>query len=198
MRTSFSMGRWFRIGVPSSLLVAAISCTSSSETEPHQTEAPKRAPEAQPITSDRPAAGIAAQDHAQVVVQPVTWPADRDLDAAARAALSTRSLEAVDRAPVPVLVVARPELLERSVVMAKDAWYALSAQHDGVTVSLSATRAAHHYANTPKVRGDRRVRGQDAFVTQNEAIWSASWLENKIAYVLEVECGGTARPTMFG
>ena len=42
------------------------------------------------------------------------------------------------------------------------------------------------------VWGRDQVRGRPAWITQNESIWSATWEENGVSYVAEVEC---SRPT---
>lgn len=146
----------------------------------------KTPPRAKPMASVRP---TQAPPQAQRLEQEVTWPEASAVDGATRAALTDEARAAVDRAPVPALVVARPELLARSVIMAKEHWYAVSASHDGLTVSIHASRVAHRYPHTPKAQGRGRVRGHHAFVTQNEGIWSAAWVEGGVAYALEVECG---------
>jgi hypothetical protein len=64
-------------------------------------------------------------------------------------------------------------------------------REDGVTVSLQANRLARRHAALPPALGRDVVRGRDAWITQNEGIWSATWTEHGVSYVLEVEC---ARP----
>jgi len=130
----------------------------------------------------------------EIVVHPVAWPPPSAVDRAARAALPVAAQAAVERASVPVLVVSRPEALAVSTVIAKPMWVALSTHFDGVSVSLSATRAAHRYRHLSPAVGRARVRGQPAFVTQNTGIWSAAWVEGGVAYALEVECGNRPDP----
>lgn len=128
-----------------------------------------------------------------VVDQSVSWPAIA-VDGEALAALPEPSRRAVADSKVPVLLVSSPALLAAAKVMAKPRWTAVSTKADGLHVSLSATRSAHRHPHLGPVQGPDQVRGQPAFITQNEAIWSASWMENGVAYVLEVECASLPDP----
>ena len=95
----------------------------------------------------------------------------------------------LDRSPVPVLIPTEPAWLKKAVITVGEHWYALSVNHDGVSVSLHATRVAHHHPDTTAQRPDRSLRGTRAFVGPNEGIWNVSWQERKVAYSLDVECG---------
>jgi hypothetical protein len=130
----------------------------------------------------------------ELVVQPVAWPPGSSVDQAVRATLPPAARAAVERATVPVLVVNRPEALQHITIIAKPLWVASSTGLDGVSISLSATRAAHRYRHIPPAQGRASVRGQPAFVTQNTRIWSAAWLENGAAYCLDVECASHLDP----
>jgi hypothetical protein len=128
-------------------------------------------------------------------VADVRWPARGAIDAASLARLSDGAREAVSRSRVPVLLPKRDALLARAVVMPSAHYTAVSIPADdrehGVTISLQANRVAHRYAEVPPALGSDVVRGHDAWITQNEGIWSASWTEHGVSYVLELEC---ARP----
>lgn len=130
-----------------------------------------------------------------IEVADVRWPARDSIDAASLAHLSNGAREAVSRSRVPVLLPKRDALLARAVVMPSAHYTAVSIpaeDHEhGITVSLQANRIAHRYAEVPPALGRDVVRGQDAWITQNEGIWSASWTEHGVSYVLELEC---ARP----
>ena len=128
-----------------------------------------------------------------VIDKPVAWPS-ATIDEGTLAALSEPARAAVAASKVPVLLVARSSLLGAITVIAKERFTAVSTKGDGIHVSVSATRSAHRRSHLPKVKGETEVRGQPAFVTQNEAIWSASWIENGIAYVLELECASLPDP----
>jgi hypothetical protein len=114
------------------------------------------------------------------------WPIR--IDERARARLPEQARAEVDKAPVPLLVVDDVGLLRKAVITTGPHWAALSCRHDGITVSLHGTRLSHDYRDIPPAEGTARVRGQAAFITQNEGIWSASWPEHGVAYSLEVEC----------
>ncbi len=122
-------------------------------------------------------------------VQAVRWPAPATIDQRVRAGLPARALATIAQAPVPVLVPPDAALLTHAQVVVEPAFYALSTRDAGVTVSLHATRMAYrhddiataHVAATP-------LRGGRGFVTVNENVRSASWVENGTSYVLDVEC----------
>lgn len=124
----------------------------------------------------------------------ISWPPASELDREALAALPNDAAAAVDKTPLPVLVVDRAELLAQAKLIAKPKFYALSTSRDGITVSLHATNVAHRYGHIAPASGDRSVRGHSAFVTQNQGIWSVAWVEGGAAYVLEVECASRPDP----
>jgi hypothetical protein len=163
--------------------VVVLACIAGCD-EPQPTAPPPKPP---------PPAATGAKVGTKVEQQ-IDWPEASSIDHKARAALADDARAAVDRAPVPVLVVARPSLLAAAKVIAQPNFYALSAQSEGVTISLQATRIAHKYDHIPPAKGPALVRGKPAFVTQNEAIWSATWTEFGASYVLEVECNTLPDP----
>ncbi|HZO14406.1 MAG TPA: hypothetical protein VFB62_14135 [Polyangiaceae bacterium] len=135
-----------------------------------------------PPVAPKPAAPTAAK----TVEAKVEWP--QRIDEGARAALSAEAREAVDRSPVPVMVVNRAPYLAASKVIAEPNYYALSIQAEGVTVAVQASRIAHKYDHIPPQQGPARVRGIPAFTTENEKIWSATWEEFGVGYSIDVEC----------
>lgn len=114
---------------------------------------------------------------------------DVRIDAAARALLRDGSRMAADRAPVPVLVPRA--LADKVTVMSEERWAAVHVGHQGQTITLHATSVAFVHPELPAMQPTSTVRGAPAWITQNEAIWSASWSEHGVAYTLELEC---ARP----
>ncbi len=122
-------------------------------------------------------------------VQRVSWPARAAVDAATFGQLPAEARAEVAKSQIPVLVPAAMASTAKLVV--RPAFTAVSitgtGEHLGLTVSVSATRVAHRYQNTPRAKGDK-----PAWITQNELIWSATWRENGVSYVVEVEC---ARPS---
>jgi hypothetical protein len=130
----------------------------------------------------------------------ITWPTSRD--EVARARLSSDAQGKLDLAPVPALAPTEPALAAASRVVVKDAFYSLSARASGLSLYVSGTRVAYRYAalerelerrggpRTPDGRlpGPHAVRGTDAFVTQNEGVWSVSFFEHGASYVVELAC----------
>ena len=139
---------------------------------------------------DRPVPSEGATAQAEIA-----WPEAAAVDRGVRDALPVAARRAVDRSPVPALVPRRAELLASATVLAREQWYAVSARGEGFTVSIHATRMGHRYPSIQPATGDRSLRGTKAFVTRNEAIWSASWRERGASYTMDVECAdpGAAR-----
>jgi hypothetical protein len=145
-----------------------------------------------------------SDDHAPAVstgsvsVRPaVAWPAAASIDERALLSLSQGSTKTeaevralVARSPVPVLAPKELRLRAPTLVVEGE-YYALTGRDEGATVSLQGTRAAHRYdgvepvAGNRELRGDARIRG---FVSTNEGIRTASWIENGAAYSVDVEC----------
>ena len=141
------------------------------------------------------------EDHApavtttSIVVRPtVAWPALESIDDAALLALShdgtvadrdVRSL--IARSPVPVLAP-KALKLESPTLVVEGEYFALTGRSSGATISLQGTRAAHRYEGIEPATGNRALRGSKGFVSVNEGIRTASWLENGAAYSLDVEC----------
>jgi hypothetical protein len=129
-----------------------------------------------------------------VDVQHASWPARSAVDADALARLSPKARSAVKTSHLPVLVPRTADVAERTELVVRDNFYAANARvkesdTSGLTINVSATRVTHRYGNIPSVLGTDRVRGdRPAWVTQNEAIWSVTWVENGLSYVVEVEC----------
>lgn len=126
----------------------------------------------------------------------VAWPERSTIDASVLAGLPAEARELVKTSRVPVLVPRAASLLAAAKLVVRPAFTAVSidgqGEHAGLNVSISATRVTHRYQGIPEARGPERVRGdKPAFITQNEGIWSATWRENGLSYVVEVEC---ARP----
>jgi hypothetical protein len=122
----------------------------------------------------------------------VQWPGDADADAQLVARLPPQLRADVGAAPLPVLLPTTVGL-EGAKLMRGDDWYALWVAQDGLTITLNASGTARVH---PHVRGGNlphTVRGSEALVTQNEAVWTATWIEHGVAYDLGLEC---ADPSM--
>lgn len=143
---------------------------------------------------ERPTGDAQPPPGEKTVAMEVAWPEVATLDRDVLHRLTPASRKAVAASRVPVLVANDPALAAKAIVMAKPAFTAISARADGVTVSLHIHRLAHRYPHIPRTEGNRLIRGHKGFITQNEAIWSASWTENGITYDLDVECGTLPDP----
>lgn len=129
----------------------------------------------------------AARPGASPTLAEVRWPAESEVDRGLIARLSPELRAQVESAPVPVLL---PPALDygRAKMTVEPAYYALSAPDDGVTIALQATKRGHHWDDVAPATGSHRLRGVGAFISKNEEIRTASWIENGVAYVLDVEC----------
>lgn len=128
-------------------------------------------------------------------------PAQRSLPLASHpavAALNVQSRTALERSPVPMLVLPA-SYANGTLVMTGERWTALSYRDDQLTISLHVTNYWHEqledgeqlYQPTPQTT----VRGQPAYQTVNEAIRSLAWNEGESAYALEVECAAPETDT---
>ncbi len=124
----------------------------------------------------------------------VTWPEAESLDREAQETLPSVAAKRVQEAPFPVLLPKRKNLLSVAGVSVKPTWLTASMRADGVTVVVTASTAARVVPGVPETKGNTALRQTLGFVTQNEGIWGASWIENGVAYSLEVECDAADNP----
>ena len=124
----------------------------------------------------------------------VTWPEASKIDEAALATIARegtktdREISAlVARSPVPVLAP-KDLVLAAPTLVVEGEYFALSGRVGGATVALQGTRAAHRYEGVEPATGTRDLRGTKGFVSVNEGIRTASWMENGAAYSVDVEC----------
>ena len=108
--------------------------------------------------------------------------------------MPSASRAAIDELTLPALVSSRREFADNTEVMPGQRWYATLSRFDGLTVTLNASGEARVYSHVKPFTGNERVRDTDAFVTQNETIWSVAWIENGIAYDLGLECESPTMP----
>ena len=160
-------------------------------------------------TSSRADDRAPAVSTSSITVRPaVAWPALSTIDDGALLALSRsggrseREIRAlVARSPVPVLAPHDLQLATPTLVVEGE-YFALTGRVDGVTISLQGTRAAHRYEGIDPVIGNRelaRLSGTTrGFVTTNEGIRTASWIENGAAYSVDVECSNAADSRCHG
>jgi len=126
----------------------------------------------------------------------VAWPDRSLLEDTVLDRLPEEARASIERSTLPVLVPRTGGLTERTQLAVKPAFYAASirgeGEHAGIHVSVSATKIMHRYPGMPRAEKTERVRGdKPAWVLQNEGIWSVTWEEHGVTYVVELEC---ARP----
>lgn len=109
------------------------------------------------------------------------------VDRAALAALAPDARQAVTRATMPVLALADARFATQAFVV-EPAFYAQSAKANGLTIAIQGTKPSVRVDGVPATTGDRRVRGGAGFVSENEGIRTATFVENGIAYAVDVEC----------
>lgn len=141
-----------------------------------------------PQPSGEPAAKVAEPQQTNVEIAKVTWPNAGTIDRLALAALPTDARSNVGKSPVPVLVPNDAQLLSTALVSLGDDWYACNTKLEGLTINVQGNRASHAYDDLPKLEGTRSIRTSKGFVTTNEGIEVASWMENGVAYAVDVEC----------
>lgn len=117
----------------------------------------------------------------------ITWPSAASIDAHALEALG-EGREKLARSPVPVLAPAAGLGLERPTVVVEGEYYAITARIAGATVNVQGTRSVHRHEGVSPHPGNRSLRNGSGFVTVNEGIRSASFVENGAAYTVDVEC----------
>ncbi len=140
-----------------------------------------------------------------VVTSKVVFPAAATKDERAFASLlvtteeTTRARERANdllaRSPVPVLAPTNVAF-ERPTFVVGPEFYALTGRVPSTsahatsiaTVSIHGKRAAHQYDDIPVIAGNRTVRSGKGFLSVNEGIRTASWIENGAAYSVDVEC----------
>jgi hypothetical protein len=122
------------------------------------------------------------------VIRPAIATPNTTIDPRARAALGES--DRIDQSPVPVLAPADP--FESPVVMVGPEYYAISLHAGSATIAIQGTRAQHRVEGVGPIAGDRTLRSTRGFVTMNEGIRTASWMEHGAAYSVDVECADRA------
>ncbi len=130
----------------------------------------------------------------EAVPRIVQWPPSGHADAVLRAQLDAEANLAVAQARLPVLVPSDPALLDGIRVMNGPTWTAVWSAGDGYTMALHASKMARLHPGIRPVAPRDAVRGLPGFVTRNEGIRVASWIEHGVAYDLSLECEGPDAP----
>lgn len=120
-----------------------------------------------------------------------------EVDTSVLARLPAAERASVADSPVPVLLPRAAGLAEGARVVSRKAFYAASisgtGDDSGLHIAISASRVRHRYSDMERDDADTRshiVRGHPAWVLANEGIWSVSFEERGVEYVVDVECAG--------
>jgi hypothetical protein len=116
----------------------------------------------------------------------IAWPDAASRDQIADARYATDVHATLARPAIPVLAPAEPG--DRVLATSGDTWYALSVHGDGYVLHTTGSSEARVYPHIRAVDPTHPMRTSGGFLTRNEGIWSASWIENGAAYSFEVEC----------
>lgn len=164
-------------------------------------------PACDPASPPEPAASSLIRTYEEATVEPVTlpvkrgrlvagervaripvWPAAATIDAAVRERLPRATREAIGRSPVPVLAPADPSWTAAAELFTQPSGYALSARVGEVSLAVQASRVATLLPHVGHVPGNTRLRGELGWVTSNDGVRTASWIEHGTAYSLDLEC----------
>lgn len=120
------------------------------------------------------------------------WPASASVDERARARLPEALRRSVDASPVPVLLPGEAwgePFFTSSRSEGGPGWgYAFSARRPGQTLAIQASRIATLVPGIGRHDGRERLRGGHGFVSDNDGIKTATWIEHGVAYALDLEC----------
>ncbi|MEZ4337326.1 MAG: hypothetical protein R3B82_11950 [Sandaracinaceae bacterium] len=100
---------------------------------------------------------------------------------------------ALDESRLPVLLPADEDLLATAVVTSGPHFVAWGADGEGVHVSLHGTDYQWAIGDAPPEPPIDQVRSRRAYVSMNEGIQMASWIEDGVAWALDVECDAVER-----
>lgn len=114
------------------------------------------------------------------------WSDDTRGDHVARARYSADVQATLARAPIPVLAPADPSTEVTATVGPH--WYALTVHGDGYLLHTHGSGEARVHPHVRTTDPTHPMRTAGGFLTRNEEIWSASWIEHGIAYSFEIEC----------
>lgn len=138
---------------------------------------------------EMPRGSGAGKRTASLEARDVSWPSRARLDRDAVAVLPDGVRSALRVSPVPVLAPKVPAMLRNAVLTTGEHWSAMSVHDDGITLALQASGKSVRHEGIGPVRGNRAIRGGRGFITQETGIWSATWIENGVAWSADLECG---------
>ncbi|MBN1945962.1 MAG: hypothetical protein JW797_09820 [Bradymonadales bacterium] len=119
------------------------------------------------------------------VLVPVSWGELATFPLLDRTDLPEQVADLLADLPLPVLLPADPELLDRAIVTRQDQWYAASIPSDGITIYLRGSRRAFAVEGL-EMNPEAWERGY--LLTRNQHIASLSFVAFQVGYLIEVEC----------
>lgn len=126
----------------------------------------------------------------------VTWPERGELDATLRDRIAAGERDRIDDAALPVLVPAVG--VESGVLTVGEGWYAFSTKDGDTTINVQGSARARVHPGIRKADPPHVVRGQGAFISQNEGIWVVTFIEHGASYSVELECADPRGPACSG
>lgn len=104
-------------------------------------------------------------------------------------ALQAVERDTVAKSAVPVLLPSDIRNFEERRVTVDDMYYSAFFKDKTRSVSVQGSRLKTEYPGLRESNeGKTRLRSTEGFVTESEAIWTASWNEFGAAYLLSLEC----------
>lgn len=163
-------------------LATAACGAPGTTTEPRGVEA-SRTGEAPPRPTQR-----GAVIGGERVKRAVAWPDASRTDALARLRYPAEIRERLDAAPIPVLAPSELPSGAKATASVGPHWYALTVHGDGYLLHTNGSGEARVHPHVRTTEPTHPMRTDGGFLTRNEDIWSASWIEHGVAYSFEVEC----------
>ncbi len=116
----------------------------------------------------------------------IAWPDAARIDTTLRTRYAATVRDTLDRSPVPVLAPAEPG--ERVTASTGERWYAITVHGDGYLMHTHGSGEAHVLPHVRSVDPTHPMREAGGFLTRNEDIWAATWIEYGVAYSFDIEC----------
>jgi hypothetical protein len=116
----------------------------------------------------------------------ITWPAEAERDVLAESRYAADVHATLARPRIPVIAPAEPTT--NVVATSGDTWYALSVHGKGYVLHTTGSSQARVHPHIRTTEPTHPMRKDGGFLTRNEDIWAASWIENGAAYSFEIEC----------
>lgn len=188
----------------SDLFLAALALAAAGACDPPAdagTIAPRTAPRTE---KQRPADAQAPLQRGRLVAgekvaRTPVWPARDSVDERARARLPETLRSSVDASPVPVLIPGGEGWSEPFLSSPRGAGgpghgYAFAARRPGQTIAIQGSRIATLVPGIGRHDGRERLRGGHGFLSDNDGIKTATWIEHGVAYALDLECASPQSP----